>query len=331
MNPPKCNDLDYINFLIATQRVYSCTEAARVQPPQLNPPAHDAHTRLLHRVTPDTTPLWQAAQPFVKLQNGVLVLDDSTLDKFYARPMELVTRHWSGKHHRVVQGINLVTLLWSDGDAHIPCDYRLYDKGTDGLTKNDHCQVMLKTAHARGFQPQCVLFDSWYSRLPNLKLIRDWRWTWLTRFKDNRLVNPDRRGNRPLRDVTIAEQGTIVHRKGYGLIKVFTSVTPDGDSEYWATNDLRMNELTRLSRSEWAWTIETYHRGLKQFCGVEKCQARAARAQRNHSGFALRAFLRLERFSFRTGISWFEAKTAIIREAVSAYLANPLYTLPTTA
>ncbi|MCD6506571.1 IS701 family transposase, partial [Candidatus Poribacteria bacterium] len=32
MNPPKCDDLDYIHFLIATQRVFTCTEAARCQP-----------------------------------------------------------------------------------------------------------------------------------------------------------------------------------------------------------------------------------------------------------------------------------------------------------
>lgn len=34
--------------------------------------------------------------------------------------MELMTRHWSGKHGRVVQGINLMTLLWTEGDRHIP-------------------------------------------------------------------------------------------------------------------------------------------------------------------------------------------------------------------
>jgi len=35
-------------------------------------------------------------------------------------------------------------------------------------------------------------------------------------------------------------------------------------------------------------------RGLKQFCGVERCMARKARAQRNHIGWAIRVFLRLE-------------------------------------
>ena len=44
-----------------------------------------------------------------------------------------MTRHWSGKHRKTVRGINLITLLWTDDDRKIPCDYRLYSK-TDGKT-----------------------------------------------------------------------------------------------------------------------------------------------------------------------------------------------------
>lgn len=331
MNPPKCHEIDYINFLVATQKAFSCTEAARVQPEQDNPPAHDALTRLLHRLEPTTEALWAEAQHQVVFSQGMLILDDSTLDKFYARKMELVTRHWSGKHRRVVQGINLITLLWTEGESHIPCDYRLYDKATDGETKSDHFRQMLKIAHGRGFRPQCVAFDSWYSSLANLKTIRDYNWRWLTQLKSNRLVNPDRTGNRPLSEVEIAASGTIVHLKGYGLIKVFQIVAPDGDREYWATNDLEMGELTRLHFAEQVSLIENYHRGIKQFCGIAQAQVRSARAQRNHMGMALRAFLRLEHHRLLTGISWFEAKVNIARQAVRAYLTQPLYTLGATA
>ena len=88
------------------------------------------------------------------LTEGMLVLDDSTLDKPYARAMELVTSHWSGKHRAVVQGINLVSLVWTAGDARYPCDFRLYDKAHDGLSKNDHFRRMVACAHERGFQPE---------------------------------------------------------------------------------------------------------------------------------------------------------------------------------
>ncbi len=40
---------DYINFLIATQKAYSCTEAARVQP---KPVAHDSILRILYQLEP---------------------------------------------------------------------------------------------------------------------------------------------------------------------------------------------------------------------------------------------------------------------------------------
>ena len=165
---------------MVTPTVCSATEAARVPSEAADSPAHDAFTRLLHRQEPDAATLWREAAPQVERQRGVLVVDDSTLDKPYAKKIELVRRHWSGKHHAVVEGINLVTLLWSGGDRHVPVDYRVYDKAGDTLTKNDHFQALLEAAHGRGFMPECVVFDSGYSSLDNLKPVRDFGWVWLT-------------------------------------------------------------------------------------------------------------------------------------------------------
>lgn len=47
--------------------------------------------------------------------------------------MDLVTYHWSGKHNDVVKGINLLSLLWTNDEARVPCDFRIYDKENDGL------------------------------------------------------------------------------------------------------------------------------------------------------------------------------------------------------
>jgi putative transposase len=54
----KCRDTDYIDFLIGSPKLFSCTEAAKVQPKGPNPPAHDAFTRLLLRLEPDPETLW---------------------------------------------------------------------------------------------------------------------------------------------------------------------------------------------------------------------------------------------------------------------------------
>ena len=74
-----------------------------------------------------------------------------------------------------------MTLLWTEGQALIPCDFRVYDKPQDGKTKKDHFQQMLQKAKKRGFAPECVLMNSWYAGLENLKRIRDLGWLFLTR------------------------------------------------------------------------------------------------------------------------------------------------------
>ena len=106
------------------------------------------------------------------------MLDDTALDEPYAKKMELVTSHWSGRHHDVVLGIDLITTLWTDGVRLIPCDFRVYDKplGEEGpfggKDKNQYFRDMLKATKERGFNPRFVSFDSWYTALENLKLVR---------------------------------------------------------------------------------------------------------------------------------------------------------------
>ena len=332
MNPPRVSSDDYIDFLLATPDVASAVEAARVQPERPRAPAHDAFTRLLARLEPDPAALWDEARPLVRPAVGVLVLDDTVLDKPYARKVALVGRFWSGKHHRLVRGINLVTLAWTDGDAVYPTDYRLVDPAeVPKRTKNDLFRDMLAVAKARGFAPECVCFDVWYSGKENLKAVRACGWHFLCQVRCNRRVNPDRAGNRPISECAIAGTGTVVHLEGFGLVKAFRIVAKNGDTEHWITDDLSMEGGTRLGYAERAWGIEEYHRGLKQCTEVERCPARRARSQRNHIGLAIRAFVRLEWHRFTTGVSWFEAKWQVLRQAVRAYLTNPTYRLPEPA
>jgi putative transposase len=328
MSQTKVSDHEYIDFLIATPRNASAMEAERSQPASALWTAHDSYTRLLQRLEPDSDTLWAEVQAEVRGCEGVLVLDDSVLDKPYARQMGLVHHVWSGKHHRVVKGIDLLTLLWTDGDRHLPCDYRLYDKPNDGKSKNDHFHDLLRIAQERGLSPQCVLFDGWYSSLDNLKLLRRMQWRWLTRLKANRRVNLERTGLRPVSQTLIEATGTIVHLEGYGLIKVFRIEAKDGSTEYWATDDLQMDELQRLKFAEASWRIEEYHRGLKQVTNVERCQCRLPVSQRNHIGLALRAFVLVERWCFGTGVNWLEAKWSIIRDAIRTYRAIPRFRDP---
>ena len=330
MNPPRASDEDYIQFLIATPAACSAVEAARVQPRGPAAPAHDAFTRLLTRLEPDPEALWAEVAPLLPA-DGVLILDDTTLDTPYARRMDLVTSHWSGKHKAVVRGINLITAVWSDGGRLLPVDYRVYHPAGDAKTKNDHFRDMVRAARARGLAPRCVLFDGWYASLDNPKLVRDAGWAFLTRLKGNRLVRVDRGDAAGVAGQAIAAGGTVVWLPGYGELRVFRVVARDGAAEHWATNDPAMTALARHGLAQEAWAVEAYHRGLKRHTEVEKCRARLGRSQMSHIGLAVRAFVRPEWHRWTAGVTWFEAKQGIVRAAVRRYLRDPRIRLPDLA
>jgi putative transposase len=327
MNAPRVDELDLVQFLLATPKVCSASEAGRPHPDRPDAPAHDAYSRLLNRLEPEAATLWHEVRSLVVRNRGVLVIDDSTLDKPYATQIELVSYHWSGKHHRVVKGINLISLVWTDGDRMYPCDYRVYDS-EDGLTKNDHAQAMLRIAYERGFQPNHVLFDGWYASVENLKFVRSLGWKFLTRMKHNRKIRINRGAPIAVSEAAISSEGTAVWLPEFGEVKVFRIVDRDGNAEHWFTNDLAMTELARVGVAELGWSIEEYHRGLKQYCGAERCQSFSKKAQRNYLRACLRVFVRLEWVRYSEGITWFQTKLNVIRKAVADYVLNPRIRLP---
>ncbi|MDQ5851651.1 MAG: hypothetical protein M3380_06160 [Chloroflexota bacterium] len=96
-------------------------------------------------------------------------------------------------------------------------------------------------------------------------------------------MNPDGTGHRALQDGAIAAEGTVLHLQGYGMIQVFRIVTPHGDTEDWATNVVTMTPLERECLAGEIWTIEGYHRRLKQFCGWSAAKHRPCRRTRLHA------------------------------------------------
>jgi putative transposase len=77
MNLPKADELDYIHFLIAAQKVFTCTEAARCQPNTTHRDKHaiaapDLVKRNFNAIALDR--LWTADITYVHTQEGFLYL-----------------------------------------------------------------------------------------------------------------------------------------------------------------------------------------------------------------------------------------------------------------
>jgi hypothetical protein len=239
------------------------------------------------------------------------------LAKPRSKKIDLVNYQYSGNAHDVIAGIGLINLLWHglDSEESIPVDYRIYDKDTDGKTKNTHFCDRLKLAKARGLKPEAVVMDAWYSRLDNLS-IRSHGWVWVTNLRKNRIVNRRVR----LETLLIPEEGLSVHLRGYGWITVFKFVAKNGRIDYVATNIENPTREQVKCITEARWSVEVYHREIKQTCGIERCQARTGRAQKNHIFLAISAWFQQHKRRLTQHITLYQQNWNVIKKAIQQHI-----------
>ena len=192
------------------------------------------------------------------------------------------------------------------------------------MTKHMHFQEMVTLALHRGILPSAVVFDCWYASVKNLKFLTKNNLIWVTTLSGNRIVDRSEH----LSEKTIPDEGLVVHLKAYGFIKIFKLFSQaKGEVEYVATNNLELTLLDIKTVAARRWKIEEYHRGLKQTTGIEKCQARTQRSQRNHIFCSIISYVALEVQRRKKNISWYQAKQSIIQHAMRQYLLKPTISL----
>ena len=96
----------YMGFLMSEPKHANCTRLAEV-----SNISHDSVNRFLLREKYEPHDLFVESAKELHLTGGILSVDDTTLDKPYSHHMALVGYFWSGKYHKVVKGISLITML----------------------------------------------------------------------------------------------------------------------------------------------------------------------------------------------------------------------------
>jgi hypothetical protein len=216
----------------------------------------------------------------LNLKGGTLSVDDGVLDKPYSQYRALVGHFWSGKHHRAVKGINLVTLYYTDiHGKHQPVNFRVVDKA-EGKTKNDYFQDMLAEVLAWGLEPAFVTGDSGYSCVNNLKRIKNHQIGLLFARESNRLVSVEKGSWVQVQQLDIPEDGLVVWLKNFGVVKLFRTQLKDPLRHYIVSlpNDEQTASFDNKAFTEQHdrhWQIEQYHRAIKQVCNIERFQVRS--------------------------------------------------------
>lgn len=333
----KCNDEMYTAYLLSDPCYTSCTRLSSI----MGTVSHDSINRFLERERYEPKDLFDDEKEKINKIGGVLTVDDSVLDKPYSNPNKasFIDHFWSGKHKKVVKGINLITLFYTDIQGiSVPVNYRIYDKSLN-KTKNDYFREMLVEALSWGLKPSWVTGDSWYSSLGNLKFIRKQGLNFMFGIESNRRISIERGQYiqiQTLEDWQGDEQ--TVYLKDYGMVKVYRQLYKNV-YRYYIMSTSELSELDSVTSVDFSrvhtahWSIERYHRALKQVCNIERFQVRRENQIRNHIFCALKAFVKLELLRFEKLIThWYEIRRDLFTEVVRKFInRQEYYCMPVNA
>ena len=319
----------YIEYLLHTPINYTGTNLAN----HLEGVSHDAVSDYLAREKATARQVWDLAKEIINNdEEAYLIVDDSVQDKRYSRKIGLVKNQYSGAEHGLVNGIGIVNLVHSNAGDFAPIDYRLYAPMQDGKTKNEHFREMLIAAKKeRGIKANTILFDSWYASVENLKLIHRMPMQFITTLKENRLVSLSKEGGY----IHLQEIEWTEERLQYGVeiklqevpfhVRLFKLVAPNGDVDWVITNCPEKITADLVQKeNKVRWDIETMHRELKQLTGIEKCQSRKARSQRNHISYCYQAWFALKRKARDADTTVYSLRNNLFSEYLKKVLMQPI-------
>ena len=275
--------------------------------------SHDRLTRMLQGAWSGHILLDLALRALFTVAGGYLIVDDTVVAKPYARLLGEAAWVWSSKDRKVLFGVSLVLLVWTDGQIRIPLAYRVWHKG--GASKYDLALELLSYARNRlKCKPHFVLFDSWYPSKKLLKRIRDYGWYFVCQLKKNRTFD-GRALHTYLQQPYWQAVGALT-----GGLKVFVVRYR---RKYYATNRLTLTapEVRTLYRKRHE--VEEVIRVLKSQLNLEGCQGGYKRvmatqpypkadAQTHHIALCLVAYLIVERERLDQGYTWRQLKRRLI-------------------
>jgi Transposase DDE domain len=329
----KFTKLDYCQYLLSSQINYTITNLAE----HLQNISHDKINNYLKQEKLTPRLLWDNVKDLVeKDEDAYIIFDDSVLDKRYSEEIEIVRRQYSGNEHSIVKGIGVVSCIYVNPKnlKFWVIDYRIFNPDSDGLTKVDHVKNMLQNLVYHKLLPfDTVLMDTWYA-VNNLMLYIDsLDKVYFCPLKTNRLVD-DTFGKEKYKNIESLkwsdedlECGKIIKIKSFPAekkVKLFRVTVSTDRTDYIVTNDLSQS-LTDVVQKvcKIRWKIEEFHREVKQLTGIESCQCRKARLQRNHIACAILVWLRLKSLSYQTGQTVYQIKHNLLSNYLIQQLKRP--------
>ena len=307
--------------------------------------SHDKITRMLSRNEFTSSDLWAEVKPLVRKyesEDACLIFDDTIVSKPYTDENDVISWHWDHSKGRNEKGINLLTAFYhtqpvTEAEAlRVPvafecvkktlhfCDVKTRkEKRKSPTTKNEMMRSMILNAVASlHLIFRYVLADSWFSSSDNMLFIHKLKKYFVMEMKSNRpcmFSTQDRNRGRwtssdklPLQ----AEQPVKVWIKDLEievLLCKFVFTNKDGSTGemYLLSNDLELSADGFKTLYKKRWSVEEYHKSLKQNASLAKSPTRTVTTQTNHLFASLLAYIKLEKLKFVHKLNHFALKAKL--------------------
>jgi hypothetical protein len=107
-------------------------------------------------------------------------------------------------------------------------------------------------------------------------------------------------------------------------VQLFRVTVSTHRTEFVVTNNLAQDSTEATQEvCSFRWKIEQLHREAKQVTGIEGCQCRKARIQRNHIACALLVWVRLTELATQTRRTIYQLKRGLLDDYLTQQLRNP--------
>lgn len=338
----------YSDYLLSSFHQTTATGLSNLMDGQIS---HDKVSRFLSKNDNGSKELWQHVKSLVRKHetaDACLIFDDSIIEKPYTDESELVCWHYDHSTGKSVKGINILSAFYHSSDdslsepIRIPIMYQLVlktilysvvktqkTKRKSSITKNEMMLGMIAQAIHNQLKFKYILADSWFGSADNMRFIKKKKKFFIFDMKSNRnavLNEKDRNKGQWLRidKLDILDNTPVkVWLKDLEfpvlLIKqVFKNKDQSTGVRFLVSNDFSLNDDQFTTIYKKRWSVEEYHKSLKQNAAIAKSPTRTTRTQCNHIFASIVAYIKLEQLKMTHHLNHFAMKSKLYLSALKA-------------
>jgi 2C-methyl-D-erythritol 2,4-cyclodiphosphate synthase len=305
--------------------------------------SHDRFTRFLNQEELSHKHVWKWSKPFVKKikdPDGVLIIDDTIIEKPYSSENSLIGYYWSSTKNKTVKGIQMLSLTYlGKYNLHIPIDVRIVErekkfdeeKGKECYkiikNKNELFREMVLGAIQKNLSFSFILGDNWYASSKNMNYIKKkLKKDFIFPLQHDRLVREKgkfyakwewtRISDIPFED----NEEKILIIKGVSFpvkaIKIKQKHSDGTESvHYLCCSHLGASKEKIIETYQRRWAIEEYHKSLKQNFNIEKSPQKKKRSQMNFIYVVIASYILMEKLKEQLHLNHYKIKKRFFIES----------------